>query len=139
MAFVEETAMAVGRFPNVYANLETTTALLYQAPQRFAAALALLLQWGGPEKILWGTGCTVVHPQHLIELFWNMELDERTREMHGVPPLSPEVKRLILAGNYARMTGLSITALQERHAGDRYARARTEGLKAPWSCWAGTA
>ncbi|PAX06780.1 amidohydrolase family protein [Sphingomonas lenta] len=139
MAFVEETAMAVGRFPNVYANLETTTALLYQAPQRFAAALALLLQWGGPEKILWGTGCTVVHPQHLIELFWNLELDERTQEMHGVPPLSPEVKRLILAGNYARMTGLSITALQERHAGDRYARARTEGLKAPWSCWAGTA
>lgn len=139
MAFVEETAMAVGRFPNVYANLETTTALLYQAPQRFAAALALLLQWGGPEKILWATGCTVVHPQHLIELFWNLELDERTREMHGVPPLSPEVKRLILAGNYARMMGLSITAMQAAQAGDRYTQAREEGLKTPWSCWAGTA
>ena len=36
MAFIEETAMAVGRFPNVYANLETTTAMLWQAPGRFA-------------------------------------------------------------------------------------------------------
>jgi hypothetical protein len=139
MAFVEETAMAVGRFPNVYANLETTTALLYQAPQRFAAALALLLQWGGPEKILWGTGCTVVHPQHLLELFWAFDLDERTRDLHGVPPLSEDVKRLILAGNYARMAGLSITELQEAQRGDRFARARAEGLKTPWSCWAGTA
>jgi len=32
MAFVEETAMAVGRFPDVYANLETTAAMLWQAP-----------------------------------------------------------------------------------------------------------
>ena len=131
--------MAIGRFPNVYANLETTTALLYQAPQRFAAALALLLQWGGPEKILWGTGCTVVHPQHLIELFWSFELDERTREAHGVPPLTVDVKRAILAGNYARMAGLDITAIRAAQAGDRCARAREGGLKAPWSCWAGTA
>jgi hypothetical protein len=139
MAFVEETAMAVGRFPNVYANLETTTALLYQAPRRFAAALALLLQWGGPEKILWGTGCTVVHPQHLLELFWRFQLDEPTCEAHGVPPLSDDVRRMILGGNYARMAGLSIDSLRAGQSGDRFERAREEGLKAPWSCWAGTA
>ena len=139
MAFVEETAMAVGRFPNVYANLETTTALLWQAPRRFAAALALLLQWGGPEKILWGTGCTVVHPQHLIELFWSFELDEPTCEAHGVPPMTDAVRRMVLGGNYARMAGLDVAALRERQAGDRYAREREAGLKAPWSCWAGTA
>lgn len=139
MAFVEETAMAVGRFPNVYANLETTTALLYQAPQRFAAALALLLQWGGPEKIVWGTGCTVVHPQHLIELFWNCQLDARTQDTHGVPPLGDAVKRMILGGNYARLAGLDIAAIRTAQANDRFSRARAEGLKAPWSCWAGQA
>ena len=139
MAFVEETAMAVGRFPNVYANLETTTALLWQAPRRFAAALALLLQWGGPEKILWGTGCTVVHPQHLLELFWAFRLDEATQESHGVLPLDETVKRLILGGNYARMAGLDVPALAAAQAGDRFHRARGEGLKAPWSCWSGTA
>ena len=137
MAFVEETAMAIGRFPNVYANLETTTALLWQAPQRFAAALALLMQWGGPEKILWGTGCTVVHPQHLLELFWAFQFDARTQDAHGIPPIGPEVKRLILAGNYARLAGLDLDAIRAAQAGDRFARARAEGLKAPWSCWAG--
>lgn len=58
MAFIEETAMAVGRFPNVYANLETTTAMLRQAPGRFEKALATLMQWGGPGKFF------VVHGLH---------------------------------------------------------------------------
>jgi len=58
MAFIEETAMAVGRFPNVYANLETTTAMLWQAPGRFEKALATLMQWGGPGKFF------VVHGLH---------------------------------------------------------------------------
>jgi hypothetical protein len=103
MAFVEETAMAIGRFPNVYANLETTTAMLYQAPGRFAAALALLLQWGGPEKIVWSTGCTVTHPQHLLDLFWNFRFDAATLDRHGLPQIDDGVKRLILSGNYARL------------------------------------
>ena len=96
MAFIEETAMAIARFPNVYANLETTTAMLWQAPGRFAAALALLMQWGGPEKLLWSTGCTVVHPQHLLQLFWAFEFPEALLAQHGIPPINDAVKRMIL-------------------------------------------
>lgn len=133
MAFVEETAMAIGRFPNVYANLETTTAMLWQAPGRFEAALALLLQWGGPEKIFWSTGCTVVHPQHLIELFWAMRFSEETMARHGLPQLDETWKRMILAGNYARAVGLDLDALRAAQAGDEFS-GRGE-LAPPWSVW----
>jgi len=134
MAFIEETAMAVGRFPNVYANLETTTALLWQAPGRFEAALALLMQWGGPEKLLWGTGCTVTHPQHLLELFWAFRFSEATLERHGIPQLDEGLKRLVLGANYARMAGLDLGALAERQRGDAFDR--PEGsLERPWSAW----
>jgi hypothetical protein len=134
MAFIEETAMAVGRFPNVYANLETTTAMLWQAPGRFAAALALLMQWGGPEKILWSAGCIVVHPQHLLKLFWAFQFDQETLDRHGIPQIDEGVKRMILGGNYARMAGLDIADWQARQKGDAFDGAE---LKEPWACWQG--
>lgn len=132
MAFIEETAMAIGRFPNVYANLETTTAMLWQAPGRFEAALALLMQWGGPEKIIWSTGCTVVHPQHLLELFWAFRFGEDTMARHGVPQLDENVKRLVLAGNYARLVGLDFEQVAARQRGDAF-----DGIerRAPWTVW----
>jgi hypothetical protein len=133
MAFIEETAMAIGRFPNVYANLETTTALLWQAPGRFEAALALLLQWGGPEKLLWGTGCTVVHPQHLIEAMWAFEFRPETLDRHGIPPMDEGVKRAILGGNYARMIGRDLGDLRAMQAGDGFEGPRER--KAPWTIW----
>jgi hypothetical protein len=136
MAFLEETAMAIGRFPNVYANLETTTALLWQAPGRFEAALALLMQWGGPEKILWATGCTVTHPQHLLELFWRFRFSEATMERHGIPQMDEPFKRLLLGGNYARLAGLDLRALRDRQRGDRFDRGRDGAtLRKPWSVW----
>lgn len=136
MAFIEETAMAIGRFPNVYANLETTTALLWQAPGRFEAALALLMQWGGPEKILWSTGCTVTHPQHLLEMFWAFRFSEQTMERHGIPQLDEPLKRLLLAGNYARMAGIDLAAQRAKIAGDAFDRAASGApLRAPWSVW----
>lgn len=134
MAFIEETAMAIGRFPNVYANLETTTAMLWQAPGRFAAALALLMQWGGPEKILWSTGCTVVHPQHLLQLFWSFAFDEATLARHGIPQIDDGVKRMILGGNYARATGLDLATWKTRQLGDGWG---ARPLSKPWSVWAG--
>ncbi|AOL23842.1 hypothetical protein Ga0102493_112837 [Erythrobacter litoralis] len=139
MAFVEETAMAIGRFPNVYANLETTTALLWQAPGRFEAALALMMQWGGIEKLLWSTGCTVIHPQHVLELFWNFRFSEEVMSRHGIPQLDDTMKRMILGGNYARAMGLDIAAYRAAQAKDAFAGKRAEGIKPAWSIWQGEA
>jgi len=132
MAFIEETAMAIGRFPNVYANLETTTALLWQAPGRFEAALALLMQWGGPEKILWSTGCTVVHPQHLIELFWNFAFSDETQSRHGIPPCNEAIKRMIFGSNYLKMIGRDEADWRSAQAGDAFDGVE---MRAPWSVW----
>jgi uncharacterized protein len=137
MAFIEETAMAIGRFPNVHANLETTTALLWQAPGRFAAALALLMQWGGPEKLLWGTGCTVTHPKHLIEAMWAFRFPADLLDRHGIPQIDEGVTRAILGGNYARMIGRSIEDLRAAQAGDEFSGDRV--LNAPWSAWTAAA
>ena len=137
MAFVEETAFALARFPNVYANLETTTAMVWAAPGRFSDVLGQLMFWGGPEKILWSTGCTVVHPQHLLSLFWGFQFDEDTIRRIGVPPLTEDVRRAILSGNYARMIGMDIGAKRAAIADDGYARRRAErgGLDVPWTHW----
>jgi predicted TIM-barrel fold metal-dependent hydrolase len=134
MAFIEETAMAIGRFPNVYANLETTTALLWQAPGRFEAALALLMQWGGPDKLLWSTGCTVVHPEHLIRLMWAFTFSPETQDRHGLPPMNDMFKRMILGENYARMIGLDLPALREAHMADEFG-GPDRALRAPWTAW----
>lgn len=136
MAFVEETAFAVARYPNVYCNLETTTGLLFRAPGRFADALAQLLFWGGPEKILWSTGCTVAHPQILLEKFWSMQFSEETMDRVGVPQIDDATKRLILGGNYARMAKIDLDAHLAIIRDDEFSRSvRENGLAAPWSSW----
>jgi predicted TIM-barrel fold metal-dependent hydrolase len=137
MAFVEETAFALARFPNVYANLETTTSMVWAAPGRFSDVLGQLMFWGGPEKLIWSTGCTVIHPQHVLSLFWGFQFDEDTIRRVGVPPLTEEVRRMILGLNYARMLGIDVEAKKAAIAGDDYAKRRDAqaGLAAPWTHW----
>jgi predicted TIM-barrel fold metal-dependent hydrolase len=140
MAFVEETAHALARFPNVYASLEITTLLLRKAPGLFQDVLAQFLFWGGPMKILWSTGCLFGHPQPLLEAFWALELDEALLRRYGLPQLTREDKRLILGGNYARMMGLDLDAIAARVAGDEWARRRAaEGRPAPYATWTAAA
>src|SRR5204863_398140 len=48
MAFLEETAWQIQRFPNVCVNLEGSSAyLLQRAPRKFAELIGSLLQWNG--------------------------------------------------------------------------------------------
>lgn len=133
MAFTEETALAIGRFPNVYANLENTFSLLYQAPRRFEDALGLMMQWGGLEKILYSSGAVVTHPQHLLELFWQFEFSDEALGKFGIPQMTEETRRAILGGNYARMAELDIAAWRARQAGDEFEKARADGLAPAWS------
>lgn len=136
MAFLEETAWAIARFPNVYANLEITSSLLFKGPGLFEDVMAMFMFWGGPQKILWATGAVLSHPQPLLERFWNFKFSDGTLRKYGLNQITDEDKRMILGQNYASMLGLDIAKLRAKVANDEFAQARkTRGLDAPFSNW----
>jgi predicted TIM-barrel fold metal-dependent hydrolase len=136
LAFLDETASALARYPNVYANLEATMSLIVKAPRLFEQILATFLMWGGPQKIIYSDGCMGVHSQPLLELFMNFELGDESVKGLGVPQLTHEVKSLILGGNYARIIDLDVEEAKRRIADDEFAReVRASGLQPPYSNW----
>ncbi len=136
MAFVPETAYALARFPNVYANLEITTMLISKAPRLFAEAMGEMLFWGGPEKLLYSDGALFAHPRLGLQAFWDFEMPADVLDKYGLPPLGRAEKAMILGGNYARMTGIDLPGMLAAQADDEWSRARAEhGLAEPFSNW----
>lgn len=124
-AFLEETALQLAYHRNASVVLEGASAYIVNAPMKFAEILAAFLMAGAADRIIWGTGCTALHPRPLIEAFWEFEMPESLTGGYGVPPLSGALKRAILAGNIARILGLETGAI---------ARGSGEGeLAEPWS------
>lgn len=130
-AFLEETAMLLGRFPNVVVNLEGTTAYLNNAPRKFAQIIGTLLaQFDAEDRILWATGVTAVHPQPPLEAFRALEIPDEMIDA-GCRALTPEVKRKILGVNTARLLDLDVEALKEQGRRDEFGL--DGALAAPWS------
>ena len=136
LAFADETAHAIARFPNVYANLEITTLLMHHGPGLFREIIGLFLFWGGSEKIIYSDGTMFCHSQPLLEKFWDLELPEETLKKYGLEQITKEDKALILGGNYARIVGLDIEKAKAKIADDDFSRAqRNGGKQAPYSNW----
>lgn len=133
MAFIEETAYLLARFPNVWANLEVTSTLIVNQPRRFAEVLGQLLYWGGPDRILFATGAHFVHPQPVIEAFRDFEMPADMVQGYGYPELTDEVKAKILGLNALSLLGLDVDRLRELQAGDEWEQRRAGGLEPPWS------
>jgi predicted TIM-barrel fold metal-dependent hydrolase len=137
MAFVEETAWQIARFPNVYVNLETTTSLLGKRPGSFQRALATLLDVAGEaaiDKICWGTGCVAFHPQPLLERFVReFQFDDDLVDRYGIPQLTLDHKRKILAENYAAMCGFDLSERMAAIVGDEFEQQTQEALRPPFS------
>jgi len=136
LSFLDETKFLLQRYPNVWANLEITTFLVAESPMNFAEVLAELLVWGGPERIIWSTGPTAVHPQPLIEAFWEFQFPDVLLE-NGVPPLTNEIKRMILGENALRMMGEDPDNVRSKleTIDDKVARIRTgqDERPEPWT------
>jgi uncharacterized protein len=128
-AFLDETVMQAARFPNVVVNLEVVASFLANAPRRFMEIVGAFLAEGAADKVIWGTGCSQVHPQPLLERFWAMRFPQDLEERFGVVGPDEETKRAILAGNFARIHGLDLASLAE---GSDH-RGSTDELAAPWS------
>jgi predicted TIM-barrel fold metal-dependent hydrolase len=136
MAFVEETAYALARFPNVYANLEVTTLLLHKAPRLFQETLAVMLFWGGPTKIIWADGANFAHPDAMLRRFWDLQIDEDILDRYKLPQLDRDTKACILGQNYADMAGIDLPGAIAAVADDEWARERAHSDRlAPYTVW----
>jgi predicted TIM-barrel fold metal-dependent hydrolase len=135
-AFNEEIALTLARFPNVYGNLEVNASFSVVAPGVFEEALAQLLFWGGPEKIIYADGSMILHSRPVVDAIWNFQFSEETLRKYRLSPLTKADKALILGGNYARMISLDIEQLQSGIADDQFSRelSRT-GMQEPYSNW----
>jgi predicted TIM-barrel fold metal-dependent hydrolase len=132
--FLEETAFQIGRFHNVWVNLENTSALLVRQPRRFARILGELLLWGDAKRIVWGTGAVAFHPAPLLHAFEAFAMPDDLIEQYGYPEVTDEMKADILAHNCATMNGLDLAVLSASIADDEIARGlRESGMRDPWS------
>jgi predicted TIM-barrel fold metal-dependent hydrolase len=132
-AFLDETAMQLSRFENVYVNLEVTAQLLPRHPRKFARILGELMLARGSESIFWGTGCSFTHARPLIEAFMAFEMPADMVDGDGYAPLTDIDRANILGLNFARVHGLDVPALRAQIAVDDIEQRKREGLRAPWS------
>jgi predicted TIM-barrel fold metal-dependent hydrolase len=135
--FVEEVAMALMRLPNVYANLEITSAILAHGMGYVEEALAQMISLGGAEKIIYASGALHFHPQPVLEKMARLTFSDRVLERYGLEQITHEQRAAFLAGNYARIAGIDLPQAAERIKDDEFAKARAEHGKnrAMWSNW----
>lgn len=133
MAFLEESALQVGRFDNVYVNLETTASLAELHPRKFANVLGTFLAAGAGKKLFWSSGATNSHPRAVAEAFAALEMPPDMIDQLGYPALTPDIKADVFGRNYARLHGFDLDAIARATAGDAVSRQRAVGLDSPWS------
>jgi hypothetical protein len=140
IAFVEETALLLARFPNIYVNMENLNMVVARRPRVFAQILLGLMREGGDaimERLFWGTGTIQYHPKPCVEAMAAFEFPEDLLEGAGLyAPLSQitdDGKAGLFAGNYARLHDIDLNAIKAQIANDDFARPQAEGLAKPWS------
>jgi uncharacterized protein len=134
--FVEEVTMALMRLPNVYANLEITSAFLERGFGYMSEALAQFIGFAGVHKLLFASGCMHFHPRPVIEAIAALRFDDRTLERYRIEQPTWEDKAAVLGGNYARMAGIDIPAVQQSIEQDEFSASRPSSGE-DWRAWRG--
>jgi hypothetical protein len=144
LAFVEETAWLMGKFPNIYINLENTNIVIARRPRTFARILLGLMHVGGNavlDRLEWGTGSFQFHPRPCIEAFLEFEFPEDLLDEAGLfQPLrqiTMDNKRDILGRTFAGRHGIDIDAVKAATVGDRFWREPGVPLPRPYSTLTG--
>lgn len=141
LAFTEETAWQMARFPNLHINMETLGVQLAANERAFAETMAKIISIGGEavlDRMYWGSAAMAYHPQPELEAFrdfeWPEDIRKRGIEFSDMPEFTDQHKRDILGRNYAELVGLDIEEARERFSGDEFAIEREEaGLADPFS------
>ncbi|MEC9367894.1 MAG: amidohydrolase family protein [Pseudomonadota bacterium] len=134
LAFVEETSLMIGRFPNVYGTLETTWSYLINHERLFAEAMAMLLHWGSVDKLIFADSCSTQHSRPALEKFANFQFPDDILEGWGIAPLTEDDKLKILGANMLSLHDINPAARMAELKGDKWDVLRKEkGLQPPWS------
>jgi hypothetical protein len=140
LAFLEETAWLLARFSNIYVNMEIQNVIVERRPRTFARILLGLCGVGGSEmldRLFWGSGGTLCHPQPGLRAFLDFEFPEDMLDDAGlfraIPQITHEDKRNMLSGTFARLHDIDIEAARRAIAGDEFSRAPGDGLPEPYS------
>jgi uncharacterized protein len=134
MAFLEETTFLLQRYKNVWANLEVTSAFSVRGTVRFGEALGRLMMSGGADRIVFASGCCLVHPQPIIDAMRAFQIPPELSG-YGFPRITDAVMDKIFGLNYARMLNLDVEQLRQKTASDEFTIARRElGVRPePWA------
>ena len=140
LAFLEETAWLLARFGNISVNMEIQNIIVERRPRTFAAILLGLCRVGGSDmldRLFWGSGGTLVHPQPGLEAFAAFDFPQDMLDSAGlfkpVKQITRADKANILSGNFARLHGIDIEACKRRIAGDEFSRPAGAALPPPYS------
>ena len=142
VAFVEETAMMISRFDNVYTNLEGLGFMQYQDPGSFEKAIASFQAAGAIHKVIWGTGGPQLgHPQFYLQNFLKFQFSQEVLDAFQIDPLTEEQRFGVLGRNFLGMAGIDVEELKGRLVGDEYdQKLRRHGRLEPmFSTWTPTA
>jgi predicted TIM-barrel fold metal-dependent hydrolase len=138
IAFIEETALLLARFPNISVNMENLNMVVARRPRVFAEIMLGLMHEGGAtvmERMFWGTGTTQYHPRPCVEAMAAFEFPEDLLERYGLymplPQITDEDKQGLFAGNYARLHGIDLDAVKAGIADDELSSVGE--LEPPWS------
>jgi hypothetical protein len=140
VAFVDETAWLLGRFDNIYVNMELHNIIVERRPRTLAKILLGLCHVGGKDmlrRLFWGTGTVLHHPRPGLEAFLAFEFPDDLLEDAGlfgpIGQITHEDKAAILGGTYASVHGIDIEACKKGIEGDEFAREPGEPLPEPYS------
>ena len=128
-ALLEETALVLRSRPNIWANLEGSINFVVRQPRRFAMMIGTLLEAAGPDRLMFGSGCMLNHPQPIIDAFLDFEMPEDLIQGYGFMPLTPEIKFKILGGNMAALHGIDARKVLPKLAADNWTRRNDDQ---PW-------
>ena len=110
---------------NVYAELGSTWRFAMRDPDTAAHTLGKLIRYVGEDNVLWGTDSIWYgSPQDQIQAFRTFQIDERLREAHGYPELTPRLRAKILGLNATRPYRIAVDEILLRARNDAVSRRR---------------
>jgi hypothetical protein len=117
---------------NVYAELGSTWRFLMRDPSQAAHALGKLINYVGPDNVLWGTDSIWYgSPQDQIQAFRTFQISPALRAAHGYPDITRDLRAKIFGVSAAKVYGLSAAEVKKYASRDAISRERIAYMEKP--------